>query len=77
MRTLNVLHTNRLVVLLGSALLCLLGFVAGCDSGPTGTAAPTEGKAKEEAELKARQQAYGKSGIAPNTAKAAHAKPKS
>ncbi len=73
MRILQVLHANRLAVLLGSGLLCLLGFVAGCDSGSSGpTATPTDSKAREEAEAKARQAAFGKGGTPPSTPKAAH-----
>lgn len=70
MRTLQVLHANRLAVLLGSGLLCLLGILAGCDSG-SGTAMldPEANKAREEAEAKARQAAFGKAGIPAKTAK--------
>jgi len=75
MHTLNVLHANRLPVLLGSALLCLLGFVAGCDSGSTAPQLnPEVNKAKEQAEGDARRAAYGKTG---NVEKAGKAKPKS
>jgi hypothetical protein len=77
MRTLRILHANRLAVVLGSGLLCLLGFVAGCDSGDStsGPGAPTaESKAKEEAEAKARKEAFGRKGI-PSQSSAA--KPKS
>jgi len=75
MRILRVLHTNRLAVLLGSALLCLAGFVAGCDSGSgTVSSDPQAVKAKEQAEGDARRAAYGKTG---NVEKAGKAKPKS
>jgi len=75
MRILKVLHTNRLAVLLGSALLCLAGFVAGCDSGSgTVSSDPEAIKAKEQAEGDARRAAYGKTG---NIQKAGKAQPKS
>jgi len=75
MRILKVLHANRLAVLLGSGLLCLLGVVAGCDSGSSGPGAPTtDSKAREEAEAKARQAAFGKGGTPPSTPKAAQHK---
>jgi hypothetical protein len=75
MRTLKVLHENRLVVLLGSALLCLLGSVAGCDDGSsTAQMNPEVNKAKEQAEGDARRAAYGKTG---NIEKVGKAKPKS
>jgi len=76
MRTLKVLHTNRLAVLLGSALLCLLGIVAGCGGEGSTTAQlnPEVNKAKEQAEADARRAAYGKTG---NVEKAGKAKPKS
>jgi len=75
MSILRVLHANRLAVLVGSGLLCLLGFVAGCDSGDsTSPAGKADIKAKQEDEAKARQQAYGKGGVPTKTNSA---KPKS
>ena len=64
MRTLQVLYTRRLAVLLGSALLCCVGFVAGCDDGGTTTAKldPAANKSKEEAETNARKAAFGNAG---------------
>lgn len=64
MRSLQVLHVNRLAVILGSALLCVLGFVSGCDDGGTGTAKldPVANKSKEEAEANARKAAFGNAG---------------
>ena len=76
MRTLQVLHANRLAVLLGSVLLCLVGFVAGCDDTSTTPAKldPTANKSREEAESAARKAAYGTTG-AP-TGKAVKGTPK-
>jgi len=67
---LKYLHANRMAVVLGSGLLCLLGFMAGCEGGPAGsTAAETQNKAKQEEEAKARQAAYGKTGYQTKTVK--------
>jgi len=80
MRTLQVFHSIRLAVLLGSGLLCLLGSVAGCDSSdsPPSAAAAADVKAKQEAEEKARDKAFGKAGIAPTVpAKRGTSRPKS
>jgi len=75
MRTLQALHANRLSVLLGAALVCAMGFVAGCDDGSsTATLNPEVNKAKEQAEGDARRAAYGKSGMPDKVGKA---KPKS
>ena len=76
MSILRRLHANRLAVILGSGLLCLLGMVAGCDSGDSGTAPAnkTDIKAKEDTEREARQKAFGKVGVAGKTQSA---KPKS
>jgi hypothetical protein len=62
MRIFRFLHAKRLTVILGSSLICVLGFVAGCETDPTSPAAVAENKAKQEDELKARQAAYGKTG---------------
>jgi hypothetical protein len=78
MSILRRLHANRLSVIFGSGLLCLLslGLVAGCDSGGNGPApaAKEDIKAKENAEKEARQKAFGKTGI---PGKTQTAKPKS
>ncbi|MGC8644439.1 MAG: hypothetical protein ACP5XB_31635 [Isosphaeraceae bacterium] len=80
MSILRRLHARRLAVILGSSLLCLLGLVAGCDSGGDSGTAPvnkTEIQAKQDAEKEARLKAFGKTG-APGKAQAAPAsKPKS
>lgn len=63
MRMLQVLRRYRLTVLLGSALLCLLGLVSGCDDGTTAAKLdPVANKAREEAESSARKSAYGNAG---------------
>jgi len=75
MRTLQALHANRLAVLLGAALVCALGSVAGCnDESTTATLNPEANKAREQAEGDARRAAYGKLGT---PEKAGKAKPKS
>ena len=72
MRTLQVLHSTRLAVLLGSALLCVLGFVAGCDDGSTTVKLdPVANKATEEEQTKARTAAYGKAGYQAKVVKTA------
>jgi hypothetical protein len=76
MNILRVLRANGLAVILGSGLLCLLGFVAGCDSGDSTSspAAKADIKAKEQDEAAARQKAFGKSTVPTKTNSA---KPKS
>ena len=75
MSILRILHANRLAVVVGSSLLCLLGFVAGCDSGNSGgTGTPADVKAKQQDEIAARKKAYGKTGV---PTKANSAKPSS
>ena len=60
----RTLYANRLALLLGSALLCLVGFVSGCDEGSSTPAKldPTANKAREDAEHNARTAAYGNAG---------------
>ena len=69
MRMLRFFHARRFAVcvsLLGTLLL-----VSGCgDSNPINSVAPEEGKAKGEAQQRAREQAYGKGGV-PKTEKGA------
>ena len=76
MSILQRLHAERLAVILGSSLLCLLGLVAGCDSGDSGTAPvnKTEIQARQDAEKEARLKAFGKTGT-PGKAQAAKAQP--
>ncbi len=64
MSILRVLRANRLAVLLGSGLICTLGFMTGCDndSATTSPAAQKENQAKQEEQANARKQAYGKTG---------------
>jgi len=81
MHTLRVLHATRCAVILGSGLLCLLGFVAGCDSdsSSSGPATPTAvDKAKQDEMAKAIKEARQKD--APPLGvpgRSGHAKPKS
>jgi hypothetical protein len=64
MRILRFLHPRRLVVFL--ALLGLLVLASGCgDQNPATSIGPEEGKAKGEAQQKAREAAYGKGGVPP------------
>jgi hypothetical protein len=65
MRMLRFLQARRLVFGLG--LLGMLFLASGCgDSNPVTSIDPSEGKAKGEAQQKAREAAYGKGGIPPS-----------
>ena len=77
MRILGLFHRNRVAPVL--FLLVALGFAAGCGENapatpPGGVTADTQ--AKQDSESAARLKAYGKSGIAPGTKRAAESAPK-
>lgn len=64
MSILRRLHAGRLAVIFGSALLCLLGVVAGCDSGDTQSSTkPADIKTKQQDESAARKAAFGNKGV--------------
>ncbi len=76
MSILRVFRANRLAIILGSSLLCLVGLVAGCDSGDSGNspAAKEDIKVKQQDEAAARKKAFGNTAV---PAKGSTSKPKS
>jgi hypothetical protein len=77
MRILGVFHRNRVAAVL--ILLGSIGFLAGCGGDapvPGGGGITVDSQAKQDAEKEARLRAYGKSGIPPDTKKAAEHAPK-